>query len=647
MPIRRFFICLSCLLFLLPTKQLFAQLLERDTLNVSGRYEVVGYTTDLESKKLVKLDTSLLNFHHFNPSESWPYAYSNLGNLGLANKAMRFSYDREHGFDSGFRNFSNFFFEPRAVPYFKVRAPLTDLYYAIGAREAQVLKLSHAQTVRKRHQVGLHYRRLVSDGRYQRQKSGVHAFSLSDWYQSKNKRYTFMAALVWNKATPRHNGGVSDTLLFSNYPNPLERAGQDIRLSNAESVYNEINYFIRQEYELGHTAEPERSDSTAWDLWKDSKQGNGFKLLHELHIKRSSYQYQDAAVSDDGFYQNNGFRTSPFRSWEDKWRMREIDNLAGLAYENEDSGKLAGMRISAGLLHEYSLFRDTLPSGDLIGFTRKDRQNNLALVGRLASDPSALSYKVMAKFGLLGSRVGDLELDGKVGLQVNETWPQLWGRFRLSNLSPAYLHNWTFMDNFRWFNDFNKERHALWQLGASWTKLGLDLSFSNHLLDNYIIYDYEARPIQLTNSITVQQFDARLLLKLGRFAFQPNLLWQNTGSDQIAFPELYLAGSAWYENNVFGDAMLLQLGIEASMWKAHRAYDYMPATNVFFLTENEQIEQYPLLSLFAAAKVKQARLFLSLSNLLMGFPDNGYYSVHRYPMQDRGLNFGVSWRFYD
>lgn len=649
MPIpSKIIILLSCL-FLVLGIDLKAQLLQKDTLNVAKRYEVVGYTTNLQSKKIERLDTSLNNFHHFDPSLTWPYQYRSLGNIGLPNHVMRFDYDRGYEFDSGFRNYENLFFHPHSVPYFQVRAPLTDLYYGLGARESQVLQASHAQTVRKYHQLGLHYRRLVSQGRYQRQKSGVHALSLSDWYLSKNKRYQLLASLVWNRATPQLNGGMADPDLFANYSNPLERAGQEVLLSAAEAKYNELNYFIRQEYALGYQKEPEKTDTLAWQEWKATEQGNGLSLLHEFHMKRSHYEYKDDPFADDGFYTKNGYRTSVGRTWTDKWYMRSVKNSIGLSYRPKQDNFLKGSYGEALLVHEYNSFRDTVPKADTIGLLYKIKNHNLGLSASLRKEASKLQYVIHAKLGLLGNRAGNFQIDSKAQLLFAASLPVLYGKFKLSNLSPAFLQNFTFMDNFFWQNDFKNEQHALWTAGAMWSSknLKLDLNLSNHLLTNYITYDREALPIQLADAVTIQQISASMSISLGKFHFRPHALWQTTGSDQISLPELYLAGNAWYENNVFGDAMVMQVGVELSYWSSHRAYGFMPATNIFYLTADQEVDAYPLLSVFTSARIKQARLFLSATNALMGIPENGYYTVANYPMQDRGINFGVSWRFYD
>ena len=46
-------------------------------------------------------------------------------------------------------------------------------------------------------------------------------------------------------------------------------------------------------------------------------------------------------------------------------------------------------------------------------------------------------------------------------------------------------------------------------------------------------------------------------------------------------------------------------------------------------------------------KVKRAQIFPRLRHLNSGWSGYNYYDTPHYPLYDGGINFGVSWNFYD
>jgi hypothetical protein len=59
------------------------------------------------------------------------------------------------------------------------------------------------------------------------------------------------------------------------------------------------------------------------------------------------------------------------------------------------------------------------------------------------------------------------------------------------------------------------------------------------------------------------------------------------------------------------------------------------------------LPSYPIVDVFVRASLKRANLFLRYDYANQGIQSQGYYTVDRYPMPDRILKFGVSWKFYN
>lgn len=68
-----------------------------------------------------------------------------------------------------------------------------------------------------------------------------------------------------------------------------------------------------------------------------------------------------------------------------------------------------------------------------------------------------------------------------------------------------------------------------------------------------------------------------------------------------------------------------------------------------FYNDNASLEYstYPVVDFFIKATLKRTNLFLKYDYANQGLLSEGYYTVRGYPMQDKLLKFGLSWKFYN
>ncbi|NNU34705.1 hypothetical protein HK413_12710 [Mucilaginibacter sp. S1162] len=66
----------------------------------------------------------------------------------------------------------------------------------------------------------------------------------------------------------------------------------------------------------------------------------------------------------------------------------------------------------------------------------------------------------------------------------------------------------------------------------------------------------------------------------------------------------------------------------------------------FYNGKDITFSSYPIGTVFLKGTIKQTNLFVEYDYANRGVFSNGYYTVNRYPQQDRALKFGVSWMFY-
>lgn len=77
------------------------------------------------------------------------------------------------------------------------------------------------------------------------------------------------------------------------------------------------------------------------------------------------------------------------------------------------------------------------------------------------------------------------------------------------------------------------------------------------------------------------------------------------------------------------------------------ANSYNPLTSQFYIQNDQTTGNYPFLDIFLNAKIKTVRLYVRLRNVNQRFPDVPYYYTPHHPLQDRTVQFGLSWNFYN
>ena len=115
----------------------------------------------------------------------------------------------------------------------------------------------------------------------------------------------------------------------------------------------------------------------------------------------------------------------------------------------------------------------------------------------------------------------------------------------------------------------------------------------------------------------------------------------------IRVPEFILEHSLYYENDLFKNAMRLQIGFSLFYNSAYYSNQYMPATGQFYFQDKNKYGNYPFVDFFINARVKTVRIFFKIDHFNYGMIGNNYMLSPHYPMNDRVFKFGVSWRFFD
>ena len=125
------------------------------------------------------------------------------------------------------------------------------------------------------------------------------------------------------------------------------------------------------------------------------------------------------------------------------------------------------------------------------------------------------------------------------------------------------------------------------------------------------------------------------------------LIQYTTADDILRLPLAAWKTSNYWEQNLFKDVLITQLGFDLYMTTPYLGNSYMPATGVFYLQNDQEIGGYPFLDVFFSFRLKRVRMFASYNNVLSGLVSNNYFTLSDYPIKPRYFRFGLAWTFYD
>lgn len=233
----------------------------RDTLSK----EVFYYYTDNAEEKTLFQDSSMLNFHLYDPIRQAKYEYVNLGNLGSAHRPIVFQPRFHKGFDAGFNNYDLYLTKPSDIRYYQSEKAYSDIYFSQTSQEKTAFSANFSKPVGQNAALGVQYRNIRNTGQYNNQAARTNSFTGTYAYQSKNKKYRSYFSFTTNTVEQKENGGVvvgdSVTLRKS-----LIAIGRPVHTNSGESRYFErdINYtqfYLLQKSPKIATSVPTKEDS--------------------------------------------------------------------------------------------------------------------------------------------------------------------------------------------------------------------------------------------------------------------------------------------------------------------------------------------------------------------------------------------------
>ena len=106
------------------------------------------------------------------------------------------------------------------------------------------------------------------------------------------------------------------------------------------------------------------------------------------------------------------------------------------------------------------------------------------------------------------------------------------------------------------------------------------------------------------------------------------------------------------QENVYGIIPIkglaeIQVGLEFLYNTSYYADAYSPVTASYYWQDEVRTGNFVMMNVFLNFQVKRANLFVKGLNIAQGLFGHNYIQTPHYPLVDRCVRFGVSWRFFD
>lgn len=524
------------------------------------------------------------------------------------------------------------YMEVEDINYYYVPTPLTELFYKSAFEQGQVLDAFFTVNTSKQFNFSIAYKGLRSLGKYQHVLTSTGNFRVTSNYKSKNDRYHARVHMVTQDLLNQENGGIKDSDIDnfeSGNPDFLDRSVFDPNFENAESVLKGKRFYLDHEYTLIKQA--------------DSLKNNILKLGNILNFEDKFFQFTQSA-------KNTFFFGEAFNSKINDKVTLEHFNARG--YVNYDNDILGNLQFNLDY-HNYNYGYDKLIVLDDQTIVNRIKGSFIKVGG---------SYKKM---------IGGFKLDGEFGINLSDSFKgnflNVTAKYQLNEdiqvegvlNSSASLPNYNFLlyqsdyINYNWdnTNSFKSQNSQLLGFKFNSQKL-LNIEADYTTINNYTYFSTDTggnvKPFQSTNTINYLRLKVAKEIKLGHFALDNTIMYQNVlnGNQELNVPELISRNTFYYANHLFKKAMFLQTGVTLNYFTEYNMNAYDPLLAEFYVQNQTKLGAFPRLDFFIDAKIRQTRIFLKAEHFNSSFTGYNYYSAPNYPYRDFIVRVGLVWNFF-
>ena len=570
----------------------------------------------------IELDTLLTSVQHqYDPTRRQPVDLAHLGNLGSAHRHQYFDITRTKGIDIGMHQYDAYKVAFNAFRFYDAPTAVANLYYSQGlGQQDGFFKAEFGRNFAKGVKLSLDYLRINQEGQYSHQRGKHTGLGLGVWYSAPKGDYDGLFHYLSNSIVQEDNGGISD---FSVYDSSFFlRTNIPVQLMTALTTHRERVFTVQNHFHLVNKRRQARA---------------GLDLIHTGHFRTRFVQYAENNVpQDSSFYEDFITDVRGLRHFID---VRDIRNAFDIRFNySTDSSKTLDQTLTIGVEHRYS---EVNQEPEMNFF------NELFLNARASVSISQWLRVWGNGYFSIWDRNGDYLLHAGIDTRL-EKLGTLRASLELYKRQPTLVENALFVTQSPiWQNNFEGLQSSALHGSLLISALKLQTDASIYRLDNYVYYDSNRLPVQMSGSVNIFQIRFQRDFQFGNFGLNNTVALQSSDQEELALPDVILRHQLYYQNRIFKKRLRFRVGADFRMTNSYNGVTYFPLTGQFHLFPERGITSYPALDGFISIKVNTFRAFLKMENITAIFSDEIFEQILNYPQPEEYFRFGVSMQLFD
>ncbi|MCL2414693.1 MAG: putative porin [Bacteroidales bacterium] len=633
------------------------------------------------------IDTVKSLFHRYDPIMRNNAFRADRGNLGLISDDLEFSFRNDILFSYGRSPFELFRYTPFNTKFYQNTIPYVELYYVQGGQRKQNFRMLFTQNVLRGLNVGAEYNIIMAPGLYNRSFTRHNNIRVFSNFISENQRYRVVAGYFFNHFQSNENGGI--TMRLDSAADFSNKRIVPIRLQQAENVWRENSFYLRQSYHFGMSRNrrqneirngngvetkdvcdcedeckcdngPEngnRNESCSASNGIDNSRINFGSLSHSLEVKRFHTIFNDRQLNPENypaiFRDSTQTRDSTFVELIRNtlsWNIGDVTSFQNSQFINLSFGATMDLaRVRTG----YIAFDTT--EADTVQYFR-DFNREFSYLYPFARLRLNFQNRYFLSAGIkYQTRLATRDLRTFTGISANARFDYFFNRMRsddgffaeanFTDVLPRPFQQFYTSNSFQWDNSFKNPQTLHFAAGARWRGFRLRSEIATF---NNFIYLTPTNFAQTNETFSIFKTSLERTFRFWRIlALDTRLVYQHNTSNTIMQFPAFSTRSALYLDFVLLGTTPMQVGFEAFYNTPFHSRFFNPALGMFYDQQQLQTGGFTFADAFLNLRIARANVFFKMSNLGGNLWGHNYVMTNGYPLPYRTFSFGVLWRFYD
>lgn len=565
--------------------------------------------------KLYPQDTSLTNFHNYDPVAKSNWKYQDLGDIGSATKPIWYEIPDIIGTRTGFSAYDLYFHAPEDNKYFDTKSPFTDMSAFFGGGNRNMLDLAFARNINPRWNVGFEFhtiraRKVLNPSARDDNMVVQNSYSLHTNYRSENGKYWFLGNFSRMNHTVNEIGGIIPTSVDST---SLYFTYEDAKVWLDNSQANDL----RQEYHFYH----------------EYKLRDELQVYHVFDNKNKDITFTAVLNSSDSlFYPGTRYnqQLDTTRNYSD---FKEWRNEVGF------KGTFKGFYYNAHAKFRTGRMKSPFfPSG-------KDNFNEVYIGGELVG-------KISEKWAI--SADGEYLIPGAFRLHGLFVSPWLEVDYTKAVYKPTSMQQIYYGNHYQWENDFSNvgvdQIKGLVKVDLNKIKLRPSLTITR--VNNYVFFNQNREAAQAGGEAFMLIPGLKANIRVGKkFQWDTEVIFTQVSggaSDAFRIPKWYGNTKFYFDSPMFNENVYVQSGIDVRYHSDYYAERYFPSHQQFYLQNDFNVYAYPVADFFLDIRINRTRVLFKYNHLNSGFMEQeGYFVTPDYTGYRSFIDLGITWFLFD